>query len=236
MPSDKHLFVNMSHYQERPDPRMRHKIASHAARHGPNGSLAFKPSEASSDASLSAVVRHGSAHVQSSTTQRSGSISSSTLSSSPYSLEYEDMVSRFDGFCACTDTNNGRDSRGKTKMVHSDDCSLMDDYFDLCDFYELPFRVDTNTLFPGLSAEEATFDDGLVAQCLLMAGQAAVDGLNPAFKGKPSKKTLTLQQKALSAMQKVIKTRPTTVDDSLIVGSAIHMATSVGASTSHGHN
>lgn len=225
MPNDKHLFVNYSHYQERPDPTLRHRIASHAARHGPNGSLAFKAGETPPDTSSHRHARTTQSPAPSST-RHPASISSA--SGSPYSRDYEDMVSQFDGFCTCTD-DDGRDSRGKVKMVHSDDCSLMDDYFDLCNQHELPFRIRTHTMFPGL-AEDAALDDGLVTQCLLMASQAAVDGFNLQFKGKPSKKTLTLQQIALAATRKVIKPQPSTVDDSLIIASAIHMAQSVSVS------
>lgn len=66
--------------------------------------------------------------------------------------------------------------------------------------------------------------DGVVAQCLLVAGQAAIDGLDPRFKGKASKRTLMLHQQALSAMQKLISKRPNTVDDVLMLASAVLMA------------
>lgn len=226
--SEKHLFVNLSHYQDRPDPKLRHRIASHAARYGPNGSLAFKTSLEDTDtiserSSSAATSRHSPTSPKTTPAtpmRRSSSVSSSVPGDIILRHDYETMLSRFDDFCACAESNEPSGGMGKAAMVHSEDCSLLEDYIDLCHQHELPLRVTVQTPLP------VPPDDGLVTQCLLMASQAAVDGIDPKFKGKPSNKTLTLQQKALAAMQKVIKSRPTTVD-SLIIGSAVHIATAV---------
>ena len=231
---EKHLFVNASHYQDKPDPNMRHKIASHAAKYGPNGSLAFKTSPEKPSASTAQVPstgssRHAVAKPKGSPgapMQRSASISSAT-SDVRLRQDYEAMLSKFDNFCACTDANTkGPKMKGTTK--HSDDCSLLDDYLELCSQQELPFRVFPNAQRHCLWPTGALNDNGLVLQCHLVATQAAIDGLDVKFAGKPSKQTLTLQQKALSAMQNMISGRPNVIDDSLVLTSAILMSVAVG--------
>lgn len=239
---DKHLFVNMSHYQERPDPNMRHKIASHAARYGPNGSLAFKTSPErtvppTSQTSPTGTSRHSPKQSQNAPSTPGARRASVSTASSPGEAkmrqDYEVMMSRFSEFCACTDHAETSSSRSKQKSVHSDDCSLLEDYMDLCAQHELPFRVGTaehTEVFSPLAPQGESAEDGLVIQCLLVAGQAAIDGMDAKFSGRASKQTLTLQQKALSAMQKVIARKPNTVDDSLILGSAVLMSTAVSFS------
>lgn len=136
------------------------------------------------------------------------------------------MLARFDDFCACSDNVN-KVSRTGGRLVHAEECSLLDDYLDLCGQHELPFRIFTagqgTTYLP--TAEPG--EDTLVLQCFLVAAQAAIDGLEPKFGAKASKQTLTLQQKALGAMQKLIAKRPNTVDDSLVLASAVLMSTAV---------
>lgn len=225
---DKHLFVNYSHYQDRPDQNMRHQMASHAARYGPNGALAFRTSPEGMDklaeqSMSSSSSRHSWKQVQSSQAtklQRSASINSSPVDTA-FRKDYEMILARFDDFCACAGSLKASNAKPEVEVVHSEECSLLEDYLDLSAQHELPFRV--------WSFSQARMkQDGLVTQCLLVAVQAAIDGLDPNFKGKASKQTLTLQQKALGAMQKLIAKRPNIIDDSLVFASAVLMATAVG--------
>lgn len=140
--------------------------------------------------------------------------------------DYETMLARFDDFCACSESGT-KSSRSSGRVVHSEECSLLDDYLALCAQHELPYRVFSSTTGSSFLPTGGSTDETLVLQCFLVAGQAAIDGLDPKFKGKPSKQTLTLQQKALCAMQKLISKRPNTVDDSLVVASAVLMSTAV---------
>lgn len=144
--------------------------------------------------------------------------------------DFETMINRFSEFCACFDHTDASSTKSKQKMVHSEDCSLLEDYLDLCTQHELPFRVSTGDrqdVFNPLTISTGASDDGLVIQCLLVAGQAAIDGIDAKFKCKASKQTLTLQQKALTAMQNLIARKPNTVEDSLILGSAVLMSIAV---------
>ena len=227
---EKHLFVNSSHYQDRPDPKLRQKIASHAAKYGPNGALAFKTSPDSesitSSASQPSVGRHAPKQLHSdprTPMQRSASISSSP-GDARLRKDYEIMLARFDDFCACTD-DGSKKTKAAGNAVHSEECSLLDDYLELCAQHELPFRVFTYEQQTNCQLFGAPTEDALILQCLLVAGQAAIDGLDPKFRGRASKSTLTLQQKALSLMQKLIAKRPNVVDDSLVLASAILLVT-----------
>lgn len=227
---EKHLFVNFSHYQDRPDPNMRHKIASHAARYGPNGSLAFKALPDGTNQSAAQPMtplsnKHSPRQVHSipgTPLQRSLSMQDDAH----FGQDYETMLARFDNLCACSDSMNKR-SKPSGRIVHSEECSLIDDYLALCTQHELPFRVFSFARGPTFLPTGGPNDDTLVLQCFLVASQAAVDGLDPMFKGKASKQTLTLQQRALSTMQRVITKSPNTVDDSLVIASAVLMSTAV---------
>ena len=234
---EKHLFVNYSHYQDRPDPNMRHKMASHAAKYGPNGTLAFTTSERTStqaERSTSATSsRHSSVQATSNRAtpqQRSEGVNQAS-SDSALSKDYEAILARFDDVCACVGSSEANDPQCKAKFVHSEECSLLEDYLDLVAQHELPFRVVSVSQQPAFGLIPAQKRCDIVTQCLLVAGQAAVDSLNPKFDGKASKQTLTLQQNALGAMQKLIAKRPTTVDDSLVLASTVLMAIAVRTSS-----
>lgn len=234
---EKHLFVNSSHYQDRPDPNMRHRIASHAAKYGPNGSLAFKTSpertDEVADRSPPRSANRGSpASSQSTTSTPRVRPASLVTTSSPGDLflrqDYEFMSARFSDFCICSDDSPGSSpGSSKGKGVHAEECSLLDDYLTLTREHELPFRVATHFQQSAESSPSAPAAEGLVLQCLLVAGQAAIDGMDPKFKNKPSNQTLKLQQKALNAMQRAISQRHNVIDDSLVIASAVMLSVAV---------
>jgi len=209
-------------------------MASHAAKYGPNGALAFRTSPEGTDivaeqSTTASSSRHSGRQAQSSPApqmQRLASISSNPADAT-LRKDYEMILARFDDFCACNESSGSSNSKSKSKVVHSDECSLLDDYLDLSAQHELPFRVWSLYRRPAFGPMSAQKQDGLVTQCLLVSGQAAIDGLNPKFKGKASKQTLALQQKALGAMQKLIAKRPNTIDDNLVLASAVLMAIAV---------
>lgn len=142
------------------------------------------------------------------------------------------ILARFDEFCACSGSSNANNPKSKVKVVHSEECSVLEDYLDLSAKHELPFRISLLIQQPAVLLLGTQKQDPLVTQCLLVAGQAAIDGLDPKFRGKASKRTLTLQQKALGAMQKLIAQRPNTIDDSLVLASAVLMAIAVSTTCS----
>lgn len=234
---EKHLFVNSYHYRDRPDPNMRYRIASHAARYGPNGSLASKISsqgteEVASELSVKAPDRGAPASPESTATTPRVRPAAPILTNSRddvlFRQEYDFMSARMSDFCICSDkspTGSPKDSKGK--MAHADDCSILEDYLTLLREHEMPFRVTSWFQQPADRSLSAPPAEGLVLQCLLVVGQAAIDGLNPNFRNKPSSQTLQLQQKALNAMRWTITERQNVIDDSIVVASAIMLSIAV---------
>lgn len=240
---DKHLFVNSSHYQDRPDPNMRHRIASHAAKYGPNGSLAFKTSPERTDE----AVERSSPKSTNKSSPASSHSSSSTPRLRPASLapgspsgdvflrqDYENLSARLLDFCICGDSATGNLSKAKGKVTHAEECTFLEDYVTLTREHELPFRVSTHVQQSVSDPSSAPAAEGLVLQCLLVAGQAAIDGMDPKFKNKPSKQTLAIQQKALSAMQRAISKQLNTIDDSIVLASAIMLSVAVSLHPARG--
>lgn len=143
---DKHLFVNYSHYQDRPDPNMRHTIASHAARHGPNGALAFRrspePTDRVAEQSLSAPSsKNSSMQARSSpaTPKQPSKSFNSTSADAALRKDYETILSRFDDVCTCAGSSGASDPESKANIVHSEECSLLGDYLNLLAQHELLF-------------------------------------------------------------------------------------------------
>ncbi|KAK5315121.1 hypothetical protein LTR70_006860 [Exophiala xenobiotica] len=206
-------------------------MASHAARHGPNGALAFRTSleptdrvaeqSLSSSSSRNPQMQAGSSPAT--PKQQSDSLNP-TSAEAALRKNYETILSRFDNVFTCAGSSGASDPDSKIDIVHPEERSLLEGYLDLLAQHELPFRVRTFAQQPVFGPMAAQNRDGLIAQCLLVAGQAAIDGLDPTFEGKASKRTLMLQQKALSVMQQLIAKRPNTLDDALMLASAVLMA------------
>ena len=214
---------------------MKQRIASHAAKYGPNGSTTTRTSS----------ERHGTISVHRSAPKTSSreftahsSISPKILIRAPDAMspkseesclhkDYESMLAQFDEFCACAESAGKHRGKQKAKDVHTNGCSLLDDYLSLCLRHELPFRVFTHKQIPSFFPIETSTKHSLVLQCYLVCTHAAIDGQDLNFHGRTSKQTLTLQQKALCAMQNVIAERPNIVDDNLLLASAILMSVAV---------
>lgn len=233
---EKHLFVNSSHYQDRPDPNMRHKIASHAAKYGPNGSLAFKISSERTDEVVEPTSRTSNKNVPNSiqsTISTPGARPATLPSITPiagdvfFRQDYEVISARLSDFCICTDDSPRGSPSTKGKATHAEECSFLDSYAKLTKEHELPFRVATHFHRSAFNSTAAPSAEGLVLQCLLVAGQAAIDGLDPKFRNKPSNRTLTLQQKALAAMREAISEQHHLVEDSIVIASAIMLSVAV---------
>lgn len=234
---EKHLFVNSSHYQDRPDPNMRHKIASHAAKYGPNGSLAFKTSPDRTDEvvdrSTSRSFNKNSPDLIQSTSSTPRALPASLVSTAPiagdvfFRQDYEAVSARLSDFCICADEPPESSPRTKGKAIHAEECSLLDSYLMLTKEHELPFRVATHFQRSAFNSPAAPAAEGLVLQCLLVAGQAVVDGLDPEFRNRPSNQTLILQQRALTAMREAIANQHHVVEDPILIASAIMLSVAV---------
>lgn len=237
---EKHLFVNSLHYQDRPDPNMRHKIASHAAKYGPNGSLAFKTSPECMDEAVHRSTSRSSDKSSPNSSQstistspaRSASLTLTTPIAGDVFFRHEVASARLSDFCICADNSPGGSPSTKEKAAHAKECSLLENYLMLTNEHELPFRMTMQLQLPAFNSPAALVAEGLVLQCLLVAGQVAVDGMDPKFRNQPSNRTLTLQQRALTAMRKAISRRHNAVDDSIVVASAIMLSIAVETSES----
>lgn len=234
---EKHLFVNSSHYRDRPDPNMRYKIASHAAKYGPSGTLASKtpfngPDEIPSESTLRFENRASSATPQSTASSPRVRPAALVLVTSWDDVllrqDYDYLSARLSDFCICSDNApRSSPSGSKGKMTHAEDCSILDDHLAVLQEQELPFRVAGRYQQSANNSFSPPAAGDLILQCSLVAGQAAIDGLNPDFENKPSSPTLQLQQKALKAMRRAITARNNVIDDSIVVASAIMLSVAV---------
>lgn len=222
---------------------MRYRIASHAAKHGPNGCTTSKSPPLGMDEMTEELTAESGTRDTPSSSR--GIMNSPEVQLAPVVLatswdnvvfpqDYGEMLVRCSALCICSEGSSKRPPRSQEgKRGHNGDCLIPDKWFTVVKEHELPFRV---TDFFRRSVKRTLFDPmhgGLVIQCLLMVGQAALDSLNPKFGFEPSDQALRLQHKALRAMQKVITKRHNMIDDNIVIASALMLLIAVQPHPSH---